>query len=252
MEDCKPILTLVSTSKSGSPSEPDPLPDLISFRKLSGALKYLTITRPDLSYAVNMLCQSMHASTTTHWTDLKRVLRFVKGTLQFGLHISKSDSLVVHAFLDSDWGGCLVDRKSTSGFAVYLGNNMISWVCRKQKTLARLSTEAEYKGLVDASADATWLVSLLAEMGVWLPSPPRLWCDNLGATYLCVNLVFHARTKHVEIDYHFVRNKVASRDLAVQFISTKDQLADIFTTKALGSSRFYFLHDKLNVVSLPP
>lgn len=94
----------------------------------------------------------------------------------------------------------------------------MSWVCRKQLIVARSSIEAEYKALVDISAEVTWIVSLLGELGFPLATPPRLWCDNLGATYLCANLVFYARTKHVEVDYHFVRDKVALRHIQVNFI----------------------------------
>lgn len=137
--------------------------------------------------------------------------------------------------------------RSTSGFVVFLGRNLVSWVCRKHRTVARSSTEAEYKTLADVSAEVTWVISLLRELGLSPTSSPTLWCDNLGATYLCVNLVFHARTKHVEVYYHFVRDKVASGDLQVNFISTKDQLADIFTKPLIGS-HFSFLQDKLNVV----
>lgn len=172
------------------------------------------------------------------------MLHYFKCTLSYGLRVSRSNSLIVHVFLNSDWAGCPTDMKSTSG------NNLISWSCRKQRTVARSSTKVEYKGLADASAEVTWLVSLLRELRIHLSSPPRLWCDNLGATYLCANPIFHARTKHVEIDYHFVRDKVASGELAVQFISSKDQLADIFT-KALPSTHFTFLWDKLNLVPLP-
>lgn len=117
--------------------------------------------------------------------------------------------------------------------------------------MARSSTEAEYKGLADVSAEVTWLVALMGELGVANSAPPVLWCDNLGATYLCANPMFHARTKHIEIDYHFVRDKVASNQLQVNFISTKDQIADIFT-KALPGPRFEFLRDKLNVVPHQP
>ncbi|MEQ5220399.1 Ty1/Copia family ribonuclease HI, partial [Morganella morganii] len=143
-----------------------------------------------------------------------------------------------------------VDRKSTSGFAVFLGSNMVSWMCKKQRTVARSSTEAEYKAIADVCAEVTWVVSLLRELGYSNISTPKLWCDNLGATYLCANSIFHARTKHVENDYHFVRDKVAAGDIQVNFISTKDQVADIFT-KALPGPRFAFLRDKLQVTSLP-
>ncbi|XP_031102077.1 uncharacterized protein LOC116005983, partial [Ipomoea triloba] len=228
MTDCKPVSTPTTTSKTISTCT-DPYDDPTQYRSIAGALQYLTITRPDLSFAVNLLCQHMHAPTTAHWEQLKRVLRYVKCTMSLGLRLRKSSSGELHAFSDSDWAGCPTDRKSTSGHAVFLGTNLVSWVCKKQRTVARSSTEAEYKALADVCAEVLWILSLLREIGISPLPVPKLWCDNLGATYMCANPIFHARTKHVEIDYHFVRDRVAAGDIQVHFISTKDQLADIFT-----------------------
>ncbi|XP_019167565.1 PREDICTED: uncharacterized protein LOC109163266 [Ipomoea nil] len=250
MTDCKPLATPASVSQPVSQST-ESFDNPTLYRRLAGALQYLTITRPDLSYSVNRLCQFMHSPTVEHWGLLKRVLRYVRGTLDYRLLISASASADIHAYSDSDWAGCPVDRKSTSGYAVFLGSNLISWVSRKQRTVARSSTEAEYKGLADACAEVTWVVSLLNELGLGSLTAPTLWCDNLGATYLCANTVFHARTKHVEVDYHFVQDKVSAGQLQVHFVSTKDQLADIFT-KPLPAARFGALRDKLNVVSHSP
>ncbi|XP_019188346.1 PREDICTED: uncharacterized protein LOC109182649 [Ipomoea nil] len=250
MSDCKPLTTPAAVTQVVSPSD-QPYENPTQYRRLVGALQYLTITRPDLSYAVNRLCQFMHAPTTDHWVLLKRVLRYIKGTLNYGLRLSPSTSPDIHAFSDSDWAGCPVDRKSTSGYAVFLGTNLVSWLSRKQRTVARSSTEAEYKALADVSAEVTWIVSLLRELGLHFGNPATLWCDNLGATYLCANPVFHARTKHVEIDFHFVRDKVAADDFIVNFVSTKDQLADIFT-KPLPGPRFVTLRDKLSVATHHP
>ncbi|XP_019189876.1 PREDICTED: uncharacterized protein LOC109184336 [Ipomoea nil] len=123
-----------------------------------------------------------------------------------GLRLSTSASADIHAFSDSDWAGCPIDRKSTSGYAVFLGSNLISCLSRKQRTVARSFTEAGYKALADVSAEVTWVVSLLQELGLQSGQSSTLWCDNLEATYLCANPVFHVRTKHVEIEYHFVRD----------------------------------------------
>ncbi|XP_019198265.1 PREDICTED: uncharacterized protein LOC109192122 [Ipomoea nil] len=250
MADCKPLATPASITQSAVPAT-EPFDNPTQYWRLAGALQYLTITRPDLSYAVNRLYQFMHAPTTEHWGILKRVLRYVKATLSYGLKLMPSPTCDVHAYSDSDWVGCPVDRKSTSGYAVFLGSNLISWVSRKQKTVARSSTEDEYKGLADVAAEVTWVISLLKELGLHAGTPTTLWCDNLGATYMCANPLFHARTKHVEIDFHFVRDKVTAGDFLVNFVSMKDQLADIFD-KPLPAARFTSLRSKLNVVSLPP
>ncbi|XP_019157190.1 PREDICTED: uncharacterized protein LOC109153781 [Ipomoea nil] len=225
MVDCKPVATPVSNAKAVDDAAV-PYADPTQYRSLASALQYLTVTRPNLSYAVNRLCQHMHSPTTVDWAALKRVLRYVNGTLNLGLHISSSACLDIHAYSDSNWAGNPDDQKSTSGFAVFLGSNLISWVCLKQHTVARSSIEAEYKGLADVSAKVTWLVSLMKEIDFPPTSAPKLWCDNQGSTYLCANPIFHARTKHIETDYHFVRDKVVKKKLQAHFISTKDHIVD--------------------------
>ncbi|GJU34419.1 putative RNA-directed DNA polymerase [Tanacetum coccineum] len=147
-------------------------------------------------------------------------------------------------FSDADLARDSDDRQSTRGFAIYLGSNLISWTARKQRMVSRSSTEAEYKALADTVAELTWLQALLYELGIRSSSTPILWCDNLGATYLSANPIFRAHTKHVEINYHFVREKVVQGDLRVQHISTHDQIADIFT-KPLPTPRFLFLRSNL-------
>ncbi|XP_019190774.1 PREDICTED: uncharacterized protein LOC109185247 [Ipomoea nil] len=134
MSDCKPLITPAAVTKLVTPSE-GLFENPMQYRRIVGALQYLTITRPDLAYAVNRLCQLMHSLTVDHWALVKRVLCYIKGTLDFGLRLAPSSSTSIHAFSDSDWAGCPVDRKSTSGFAVYLGTNLISWLSKKQRTV---------------------------------------------------------------------------------------------------------------------
>jgi hypothetical protein len=231
MESCKPMNTPMSSVDKLSVYDGDPLgpKDITEYRSIVGALQYLTLTRPDISFAVNKVCQFLHKPTTVHWSAVKRILRYLQHTIGMGLRIRKSLSTLVGAFSDADWAGCSDDRRSTGGFAVFLGSNLISWTARKQATVSRSSTEAEYKSLANATAEVMWVQTLLKELGVKGPKFARLWCDNLGATYLSANPVFHARTKHIEVDFHFVREKVAQGLLQIRFISTKDQVADGFT-----------------------
>ncbi|KAF5813031.1 putative RNA-directed DNA polymerase [Helianthus annuus] len=262
LSECKPVPSPMSTSQLLTLGDSQLLADPTKYRQIVGALQYASLSRPDITFAVNKVCQFMQTPTENHWSAVKRILRYLKGTSHFGLFIRHDSASTLHAFTDvnwnttlrafsdADWAGCPDDRRSTGGFAIYLGSNLISWNARKQRTVSRSSTESEYKALADTVAELTWLEALLHELGIISKITPTLWCDNLGATYLSANPVFHARTKHVECDYHFVREKVAQGKLQVKFISTHDQIADVFT-KPLPSQRFLMLRSKLQVVPRP-
>jgi hypothetical protein len=155
---------------------------------------------------------------------------------------------MVSAFSDTDWAGCTDDRKFTGGFAVFLGPNLISWSDKKQKTVSRSSTEAEYKSMADATAEVMWVQFVLHELGVSCPRNARLWCNNMGHKYLASNPVFYERMKHVEIDYHFLRDRVLQKPLDIRFISIEDQVVDGFT-KPLPQGRLLKFQHNLNLES---
>ncbi|XP_020674286.1 uncharacterized protein LOC110093668 [Dendrobium catenatum] len=220
------------------------------YRQIAGSLQYLTITRPDIAYTTNRICQHMHSPTDQDFNTLKRLLRYIKGTHSFGLLVTRGN-LLLTTFSDSDWASDPQDRKSIYGFCTFLGNTLVSWCVKKQPTVAKSSTEAEYRSLAAASSDIIWLRRLIADFEVFLHSPTTLLCDNTSALALANNPIFHARTKHIEIDYHFIRERILSKDIDVQHIHSTDQPADILT-KPLSLARFTMLRDKLTVQSLEP
>lgn len=231
----------------------DPLSseDATRFRSVVGALQYLSLTRPDISFSVNRVCQFLSQPTTSHWAAVKRILRYLCATIDLGLCFNKSSSSLLSAFSDVDWAGNPDDRRSTGGFTIFFGGNLISWGSRKHPTVSRSSTKAEYKEIANATAELIWLQVLLRELGVSQNRPPTLWCDNIGATYLTANPIFHRRMKHAEVDYHFVRERVASRQLDVRIISSKDLVTDIMT-KPLAGPSFYKICTNLNLISYRP
>ncbi|CAH9134814.1 unnamed protein product [Cuscuta epithymum] len=246
LDGAKEVATPMSSSSPPLLTDGQHAADASNYRKALGLLQYLAFTRPDISFAVNRLSQFMHAPTNMHFQGVKRILRYLKGTINYGLFIKRCASLPLTAFSDSDWGGINDGGKSTTGYALYLGSNIISWKSAKQKTVARSSTEAEFRAVANASAEVLWIRNLLSEIGIRLPTTPRIFCDNQGATHVCVNPVFHSRMKHVALDFFFVRDLVENGQLMVQHVSNKFQIADILT-KPLGKSLFEHFRSKMGV-----
>jgi hypothetical protein len=231
MQNSKPMCTPLAADEKISLTDGDLLyaEDASSYQSVVSALQYLTLTRPNISFVVNKVCQFLHAPTTHHWSVVKRILPYLCGTCGLGLKINRSMSLLLSDFLDADWAGNIDDCHSTGGLAVFLGPNLVTWSARKQVTVPRSSTEAEYKVLANATAEVIWIQSILGELGVQLVRSLCLWCDNLGVTYMMANPSFHGRTKHIEVDFQFVREHVTSKQLDAQFTSSTDQVADGFT-----------------------
>jgi len=173
----------------------------------------------------------------------------LKGTPNHGLLLSKGPHCLA-AFCDSDWASNPDDRRSTTGFGVFFGSCLISWCAKKQSIVSRSSTEAEYRALAMITVELHWLRMLFKDLYVPLPTIPTIWCECLGAIALTSNLVYQARTKHIEVDYHFIHEKVLNKDMVVHYMPTHDQIADVFT-KGLTSPRFLFLRDKLMVFDSP-
>lgn len=247
MLDCKACATPIDTKSKLSASSGTPVPDPSYYRSLAGALQYLTITRPDISYAVQQACLFMHDPREHHLHLVKRILRYVRGTLDYGLRLFRSSSMDLVAYSDADWAGCPDTRKSTSGYCVFLGNNLVSWSSKRQATVSRSSAEAEYRGVANAVAESCWLRQLLLE----LHRPPRqatvVFCDNVSAMYIASNPVQHQRTKHVEIDLHFVRDKVSLGEVKVLHVPSSHQFADIFT-KGLPTTLFQEFRSSLHIL----
>ncbi|GJT29122.1 ribonuclease H-like domain-containing protein [Tanacetum coccineum] len=249
MLNCKPCRTPVDTDSKLS-ADGAPISDSTLYRSLAGALQYLTFTRPDISYAVQQVCLFMHDPREPHLSALKRILRYVRGTLSYGLQLYSSTTSSLVAYSDADWAGCPTTRRSTSGYCVFLGNNLLSWSSKRQFTLSRSSAEAEYRGVANAVAETCWLRNLLRELHTPLATATLVYCDNVSAVYLSSNPVQHQRTKHIEIDIHFVRDLVATGAIRVLHVPSRYQYADIFT-KGLPTSLFDEFRTSLSVRSSP-
>ncbi|CAL1410196.1 unnamed protein product [Linum trigynum] len=220
-----------------------------AYRRLVGRLQYLTVTRPDIVYAVNILSRYVHAPTVAHVAGAERVLLYLKRAPGQGILLPSSSSLQFTAYCDADWGGCQSTRRSTSGYFVTLGGAPVSWRTKKQSVVARSSAEAEYRAMASTVSEVIWVRALLGDLGVRLTSPTVLYCDNQAALHIAANPVFHERTKHVEMDCYFVRDHVASHEIMPRKISSQAQLADLFT-KGLAGDRFHELLSKLGICNL--
>ncbi|XP_071708330.1 uncharacterized mitochondrial protein AtMg00810-like [Rutidosis leptorrhynchoides] len=227
-----------------------PVKDLTLYRSLAGALQYLTFTRPDISYAVQQICLFMHDPREPHFAALRRIICYVQGTLDLGLDLFSSSTPTLVAYSDADWAGCPSTRRSTSGYCVFLGNNLLSWSSKRQQTPSRSSAEAEYRGVANAVAETCWIRNLLRELHCPLTSPTLVYCDNVSVVYMSGNPVQHQRTKHIEIDIHFVRDLVLKGHVRVLHVPSRYQFADVFT-KGLPTALFDEFRYSLSVRSAP-
>jgi hypothetical protein len=188
----------------------------------------------------------MQQPRVDHWNAALRVVKYLKGSPGQGILLSKTASFQLHGWCDSDWAGCPLTRRSTTGWFVFLGHSPISWKTKKQHTVSRSSAEAEYRAMATTTCELKWIKSLLSDLGIRHKGPIRLSCDNQAALHIAKNPVFHERTKHIEVDCHFIRNEILCGNIQTSYVSTHIQLADIFT-KALGRHQFGTLLGKMGI-----
>ncbi|XP_021843274.1 uncharacterized mitochondrial protein AtMg00810-like [Spinacia oleracea] len=184
MTSCKsshtPVDTKAKLGASAGPSYGDPT----HYRQLAGALQYLTFTRPDISYVVQQVCLHMHDPKVEHMNALKRIVRYIQGTIDLGLHLYKSSIASLVSYTDAYWGGCPDTRRSTSGYCIFLGDNLLSWSSKQQPTLSKSSVEAEYRGVANVVFESCWLQNLLLELRCPIRKDTLVYCDNVSAIYL--------------------------------------------------------------------
>jgi hypothetical protein len=233
MLECKPMKVnlklLVDTSSD--------LIDATLYKQIIGLLMYLMNTRPDICFSVNTLSQFLVEPRHVHLVAAKHVMRYLKGTLDCGLSYDRDHNFTLSGYTDSDWAGSVVDRKITSGCCFSFGSTMISWQSRKQSSIALSTAEAEYIAACSASCEAIWLRKLLTSLFDLEMEATTILCDNQSYIKMTENHVFHDRSKHIEIRYHYIRDMVQRGALKLLYVSTDEQVADVLT-KPLSRVKF--------------
>jgi hypothetical protein len=258
MMDCKPVTTPLATNvqltKADSPL-PQVTPDTAFIRQYQsavGALMYAMMgTRPDLAFAVASLSQFSSNPGQPHWDSIKHVLRYIRGTTGYKLTYGSrpGTSLLFDGYCDSDWGSNIDDRRSITGYVFMLGGGAVSWQSKKQPTVALSSVEAEYMAATQAAREALWWQKLLHELGVARHPTTIIHSDSQGSIALSKNPEHHARSKHIDIRHHFIREQVVANHISLQYMSTEDMLADVMT-KPLSRDQHIKLVNRLGVHSV--
>ena len=246
MIDCSRVLIPMDDASSFSTNNTD-TPEKFPYRELIGSLLYLSIiSRPDISFAVGVLSRYLEKPLSVHISGAKRILRYLKGTFNYGLMYT-NDLNELKIYSDSDYAGDPSNRKSTSGVAVKYGSCTIAWRSQLQKSVTLSTTEAEYVAAAEAVKDVIWIKRLLSEISTTPLSNCSLLLDNQSAIKLIKNPEFHKRTKHIDVRYHFIRDRYEEGIFKLSYVCSQDQLADILT-KALPSPRFNYIRNLLNLV----
>lgn len=245
----KPSTTPFDCSLKLHDSDSPPYEDETAYRRLVGRLLYLTTTRPDIAFIVQQLSQFISQPLQVHHSAAIRVLKYLKSAPAKGLFYSSSSTLKLSGFADSDWASCPATRRSVTGYCVFLGTSMLSWKSKKQSTVSRSSSEAEYRALASLTCELQWLQYLFKDLHISLDQPISVYCDNKSAIYLAHNPIFHERTKHIEIDCHVIREKIQTGLIHLLPVSSAAQLADVLT-KPLPAPSFNSLISKLGLLDI--
>ncbi|KAL0702312.1 hypothetical protein Bca4012_058434 [Brassica carinata] len=226
-----------------------PFGDFKLYRRMVGKLIYLTITRPDICFAVNQVSQYMQAPKVHHWNMVERIMRYLREAPGQGVWMGCNTSTEIVGYCDADWAGDRVDRRSTTGYCTFIGGNLVTWKSKKQKVVSCSSAEAEYRAMRKLTSELIWIRNLLKDLGIETATPITMHCDNQAAIHIASNSVFHERTKHIEVDCHKVRQAVEQKIILPCYTRSEDQLADIFT-KGASTKVCESIHPRLGLIDV--
>ncbi|KAH9650552.1 protein kinase domain-containing protein [Citrus sinensis] len=241
---CKMVETPIDPNLKLQPAKVEEVKDREQYPKLIGKFIYLSHTRPDIAFAVSMVSQFMHSPGAEHFEAVYRILRYLKGTPGRGLMFKKHGHLQVEVYTDADWAGSVTDRRSTSGYCSFIGGNLVTWRSKKQNVVARSSAGAEFRAIAHGICEVMWIKRILEELKFTFSTPLKVYCDNKAAISIAHNPVLHDRTKHIEVDKHFIKEKLNTGIICMTYLPTTEQLADVLT-KGLHKKQFDKLTSKL-------
>eukprot|EP00253_Pinus_taeda_P016172 PITA_16172 len=210
---------------------------------------YVKVDRDNLKIikGVGQVEKFQAAPKESHIIAIKRILRYLKGTTEYGLWYTKGNDLVIQAYTDADWAGSVDDRKSTSGASFHLGGCLVSWLSKKQSSISLSTTEEENVMIAACCTQVLWMKKTLQDLQIKFDEPIPIFCNNTNIISISKNPVMHSKTKHIPIKYHFVREKVAENNIKLEYLGTKEQIADIFA-KPLARESFEYLFQKLGIL----
>eukprot|EP00253_Pinus_taeda_P002650 PITA_02650 len=247
MQDSKPACTPMVTGCSISANDESVVVHQQTYKSMINSLLYLTSTRADIMHAVGIVGRFQENPKEAHLQAVKRIFKYLQGTQNFGLWYPRDTYLTLHAYTDVDWARSVDDRKSTSDGAFFMGSRLVSWFNKKQSSIALSTAEVEYVAVASCCKQILWMMQTLQDIQITCTPPISILCDNTSAISISKNLVMHSKTKNIPIKYHFLREQVLEQKVKLEYVPSKEQVADIFT-KPLPRETFEYLRQKLGVV----